>query len=431
MSSVLRRLWWLEPACLFAVVMGSTMLAAWAQSDSTYRLYGTPKYVEGHHVLLAASAIAVFALGRQFAMATGRVPEATPQQADRLIRFWFWLTTGLTLFGYAVWLVIAIKNGFSLGLLHEFVTTHDPVRADTMFEEMFVNVKGVTTCTQFGVAAVPLGLWLFFNGQRRYVRGALLLLVAIAAARAIVLHERLAVVELIVPGAVILIRACVMGRSVSPMTRAGLQLAPVLGVISLVLFFGGFEYFRSWRYYQDKFDSYAEFTLWRVGGYYTTAHNNGAMALETQGSFPIPFATFRQLWTVPGLDETRIGYYQLTGADPVKEYDNMLIRFGTPELNNEGGLFQPVRDFGIPGYLLFWFIFGFAAGRIYRHFLVGTLAGLTLYPLVFLAILELPRFLYLSYTRSFPALVTLAIVLWLVRRAPSPEQVTGVVQVAH
>ena len=42
---------------------------------------------------------------------------------------------------------------------------------------------------------------------------------------------------------------------------------------------------------------------------------------------------------------------------------------------------------------------------------------LTLYPLIVIAILETPRFLYLCYTRAFPALVVLAIVLWLASRS--------------
>ena len=72
----------------------------------------------------------------------------------------------------------------------------------------------------------------------------------------------------------------------------------------------------------------------------------------------------------------------------------MLEQFGTPELNNEGRLFQPALDFGLGGYVLFWLASGFVSGRLYRHYLVGTLAGLTLYPLVVIAILETPRFLY-------------------------------------
>ncbi len=185
------------------------------------------------------------------------------------------------------------------------------------------------------------------------------------------------------------------------------------------MFFGSFEYFRSWRYYQKSFDSYVEFTLWRVGGYYTTAHNNGAMALERQQKpYSIPYTTLRQVWTFPGLGSTPFAYDKLAGFDPVAEYKQMLLRYGTPELNNEGGLFQPILDFGVAGYVVFWFGCGFVASRLYRGFLVGTLSGLVLYPLVFLAILETPRLLYLCYTRSFPALATLLAVVWFAGRVP-------------
>jgi hypothetical protein len=424
MSAVLRRLWWLDPGWLFTAIVAGTFLPAALQGSNAYRLYGTPKFIEAKHVLLAAAAIAVFVLGRWIAAATGRVPRGTPPESDRIVRIWFWITTGLTLFGYMVWIAVGVKNGFSLGMLRGLLMTDDPLLADTVHEQVFVNIKGVTTCTQFGVAAVPLGLWLVFRGRRQLL-WPLALIVALAAGRALIFSERLALIELAVPAAVIVLRACVMGRQLGPLVRAGLQMAPALGVVGLVLFFGSFEYFRSWRHYQHYFDSYAEFTLWRVGGYYTTAHNNGAMALEKQKPYAIPFATLRQLWTFPGLSNTPFAYEKLTGNDPIAQYKEMLVRHGTPELNNEGGLFQPVLDYGIAGYLVFWCGCGFVAGRLYRGFLVGTLAGLLLYPLVFLGMLETPRLLYLCYTRSFPALATLLVVIWFSRPAPQTSPVAS------
>jgi hypothetical protein len=143
------------------------------------------------------------------------------------------------------------------------------------------------------------------------------------------------------------------------------------------------------------------------------------MALETQPAYPLPFATVRSIWLMPGLSETPLAYQKITGIDPAERHERMLEQYGTPELNNEGGLFQPALDFGFGGYLLFWLASGFVSGRVYRHFLVGTLAGLTLYPLILIAILETPRFLYLCYTRAFPGLIALGIVLWLAQRRAS------------
>lgn len=425
--SPLRRLWWLHPAWLFAAMIGTTALAAAVQSDAAYRLYGAPKFFHAEHLLLAAGTIVAFALGRRLAEATGSAPQTLGEQNDALIRGWFWLTTGLTLLGYAVWLAVGLKNGFSLDTLRSFFSTDDPVLGETIRSEMFVTVKGVTTCTQFGVAAVPLGLWLYFRGERKLI-WPIGLLVGLAGVRALLFSERLALIELVVPAAVIALRTRLLGRAVSPAMKFVWQLAPLGGVVALVLFFGGFEYFRSWRHYQKEFDSYAQFTLWRIGGYYTTAHNNGAMALATQPQYPLPYATLRHVWTFPGLASTPLGYTKLTGVDPDARYADMLDRVGTPELNNEGGLFQPALDYGLGGLLLFWLACGFIAGRLYRGFLVGTLAGLTIYPLVLLAILETPRVLYLCYPRSLPALAALVAVAWLAQRMPSRAAAPQAVQ---
>jgi hypothetical protein len=415
----LRRLWWLGPASLFAFVIGGTMLAAAVQSDAAFRLYGAPKFIAGKHLLLAAAAIAAFAIGRRLADATGKVPAGATRSADGVVRLWFWLAAVLTLFGYAVWLAVGVKNGFSLGTLRDFLTTDDPLLTESIRNDIFINLKGITTCTQFGVAAVPLGLWLFFRGERRVI-WPVGLLIGLAAARALVFSERLALIELLVPALVVTLRMMVLGRSFRPAVRWGMRLAPLLGAFALLALFGGFEYFRSWRYYQNQFDSYAEFTLWRVTGYYTTAHNNSAMALETQPMYPLPYATLRQLWSTPGLASTPLGFTRLTGMDPTVRHEAMLERYGTPELNNEGGLFQPALDFGLAGLVAFWLGCGFIAGRLYRGYLVGTLLGVTCYPLVLLAILETPRFLYLCYPRSLPAVVTLLLVAWLAKRAHQP-----------
>jgi hypothetical protein len=411
----LRRLWWLNPAALFALVIGSTMLAASWQTDSAFELLGAPKFIAEKHVVLAALAIVVFLVGHCLAEATGKVPEPATAATDGLIERWFWLTTGLTIFGYFVWLGIGLKNGFSPAVLREFLTSDDPHLAETIRDDMFYTVHGVTTCTQFGVAAVLLGMWLVFRGKPHRI-WPVIVLIMLAVGRALLFSERLAVIELVVPGLLVALRMAVLGRPLVSVWHWILQTTPILGIAALLLFFGTFEYFRSWRFYHQEFDSYTEFTLWRVSGYYVTAHNNSAMALETQPRYPLPYSTLRHLWSFPGLSRTPLGYTKLTGVDPVARHTAMLDRFGTPELNNEGGLFQPALDYGLAGYLLFWSGCGFVSGRLYRAYLVGTFAGVALYPLIIIAILETPRLLYLCYTRSFPPIVALLLISWLVAR---------------
>ncbi len=414
-DDALQRLWWLQPGLLFALVIGGTFAAAAMTSDSGYRLYGTPKYITAWHCALALAAIGAFAVGCQLARVTGQTPPATPRRVHAGVRLAFWIATLLTLIGYAAWVVVAMRNGLTLGMLREFLTTDDPQVWETLSKEVFVSWKGVTTASQFAIAAVPLGMWLILHGERRLI-WPIGLLIGLAGVRAVAFSERLAIIELLVPIVFITLRISILGKPLSKLKRQALQLAPVLGVMALFVFFGASEYLRSWRYYQHEFDSFASFTMWRIAGYYSTAHNNGAMALETQRPYPLPYATTRAIWLIPGLSQTPLGYQKITGIDPSERHEQMLEQFGTPELNNEGGLFQPALDFGVGGYLLFWLASGFVSGRLYRHFMVGTLAGLTLYPLIIIAILETPRFLYLCYTRSFPGIVMLAIVLWWVHR---------------
>jgi hypothetical protein len=201
------------------------------------------------------------------------------------------------------------------------------------------------------------------------------------------------------------------------LSRFALQLCPVVGLIGLLTFFGAFEYFRSWQLYQGDFDSLAEFTLWRVAGYFTTAHNNGAMALEIQSPLPLPFWTLRPIWEFPGVYESGIGYPALTGVDPKIAHLDMLRHHGTIELNNEGGLFMPFVDYGLLGYLAFWLASGFFASGLYRKYVAGTITGVAFYPIVLLAILNVPLILFLFIPAGFPPLVLLLVIVLVADRA--------------
>jgi len=201
--------------------------------------------------------------------------------------------------------------------------------------------------------------------------------------------------------------------------RQTLWAAPLLGALTLVCAFSAFESVRSWKYYRHDFNSYWEFTAWRLSGYFTTADNNGAMALATDQVRPLPYFTLRSLWEFPGLRDSFVGYQQLTGVDVQEAHTKMLEQYGTIELNNEGGLFQPALDFGWGGFLLYWLGYGFFSTRLYRSFQAGSLLGITLYPLVYMSLLEVPLILFLFYTRMFPPLAALLATAWLAKHALS------------
>lgn len=391
------------------------LLAVW-QSDAAYQLYGTPKYLTGAHVLMALAAMACVALGQRLGEATGKLPQ-TLSEADELpLERWFYITWGLALFGYLVWFGLAWKNGLSLGVVRDLIAGADEYGSDALRADYLGTIPGVTTCVQFGIAAAVLGSWLLMNGKRNVLLP-LLVLLGLAGFRAIVNSERLALIELLIPAGLVALRVAVLGREWARLLRSAWQMAPLAAVLGLFVLFGVFESYRSWTYYSKDFDSLAEFTIWRLGGYYTTAHNNGAMAWELRGAWPLPYITFAQFWEFPLVENSPLAYSALTGIQPSEVHAEMLERYGSAELNNQGGLFGPALDFGLAGFGIYWMAYGFVAGRLYRGFLIGSVLGVMLYPVILVSILEVPRLNYIHTTRTLPPLVILVLIDFILRRA--------------
>lgn len=400
--------WWLRPGTLFpAIVLGSMALAAW-MSPTAYVAYGTPKYVGTAAWVIALLAVIGFGAGCLAGQVLGGAPRPLSEQARTALRGWFRAAVVLTLFGYLAWTANGVRNGLGWGQVREIFSSTDHDVADELKSDVLKTVPGVTTCTQFGMAAVLLGCLAPLTRADRWALGLLLALVAL---RSVLYSERLAGIEILVPGALVLLRRSVLPRSTTVRKRLGMAILPLAAVGALVVGMGASESLRSWRFYRNQFDSLTEFTVWRISGYYATALNNGALAWAERGVWPMPYFTLRWLWHFPLLSQTGLSYPQLAGIDPSEENQRTMALYGTPELNNPGGLFCPTLDFGLVGGGLFWLCFGLAAGRLYREYRAGALVGLLLYPLVFLAILETPRILYLNDVRSFPSLVLLGLVV--------------------
>ncbi len=424
----LAHLWWLAPVWPFVGIVASTMIAAWLQSDEAFLIYGAPKYIRTEHLYLAAAVIGMFSLGCYLASGSPaaraslflpllrsrsvhelQAADARERTIDTIAYRWFLLATLLTLVGYAAWLAVGLKNGFRPAMFLDILRGSEEMNGDVLRRDYFPTIPGVTTCTQFGVPATLLGAWLFLRGQTS-ILWPLLGLAGISVLRAIGFNERSALLELIFPSMFIVMRMWMLGWPMPARWQQLLRIAPIVSPILLVLFFGGFEYFRSWRYYQDQFDSYAEFTVWRLSGYFTTAHNNGAMGYEKGHPRPLPFYVLKPYWEFPLVEHSPFGYEQLTGYKIEEQHMAMLANHGTDELNNEGGMFQPTLDLGLAGGLLYWLGYGAVSQLLYRRFVRGTLLGITLYPIFYMALLETPLILFLCHPRIFPALVTLVAV---------------------
>lgn len=405
----LGRLWWLNPTWVFGMGTIGTFFLALYLSNKSYVMYETPKYLKVEHIWIALSAWLALEIGRRIGAGWQRGRGDAGDAIAEEVNWWFFATFGLTVAAYSLLLLRGLQNGLSLAVIKENLLAPPEDVSRELAGEVIVYLPGVTTATQFGIICVLLGVWLNHRG-RKYVRKYVAVIVGLAAMRALLFHERLALIEVVLSAAVLVLRLDWLSRPLSPQLKMFFRVGPIVGLMGMVTMFGVFEYFRSWRHYRNHFNSISEFTVWRLGGYYSTSVNNGALGWEREGQRPLPFATFNALWEFPLIEKSPFAYESLTGVNPPKAHEAMLKQYGNNEYNSTGGLFEPLRDFGFAGSLVWWLAFGAVLGWAYRGYLEGSLLGLLLFPIAFVSLLEMPRFLYLTHPR---ALAALGVIVWL------------------
>lgn len=418
-----RGLWWLSPVGVVLLVVPVSLLLAVSTSDAGFRLlYRTPKVLTSGQALLFLAAAAAMLLGVLLTVPGRQAPWPSPwpvlrAEQVRILRraanVCFWTTV----LGYVTYLAAAGARGLSPADLQAILFSQENYSG--ALREVFAPVTGITTLTQVGIAYVVLGGLLLISGNGQGVRRRLTVVVLLGLARAFFLTERLALIEVVVPLAVLAAAGLRQQRH-----RPGSQwlpFAPVLAVPALVAVFGLFEYSRSWVFFRTRTTStFPEFVLDRLAGYYATAYNNGAIQLvHTPDDGRLPYSSLEALWTAPVVAQLDV-YQRLTGLDAPTEYAVLLEQHGTPEFNNPGGLAVPLTDFGLAGGLLAFLVAGLLVGLAYRSFRNGSPTGLLLYPVVFTGLLEMPRYLYWTQGRVVPPVLALVVTAVLVHRAGPP-----------
>lgn len=406
-------IWWLHPGALFALVCGSVILAAWSIPAYAYENnWDCPKYVDDLTLLYGLASIALFAAGvtvsRPRAATGGDDPAwASAVNWPRALTL-FRLSYRLCFTGYAIWLSAAIYRGAGLELV-KGVLTGEKDASYLMKDTYLVTLGGLTTLTQFGIAGVILGCVLCAAGYWRAVRLPLLGMAGLAVARSVFNSERLAVIELVVPAAVVLLQLPAATRRLRRDYPLLFYAFPMAGALSVFLLFTGSEYLRSWvNYYAGRGDSIWEFAATRLSGYYVTACNNSAYLLQhPQIPAEGPFFTLSFLWRFPGVNLGMRWIFPRMMNGPNDLFTELLQSGTNPEFNNNGGLLLPLVDYDVFGGLLYWLAAGVICGWCYRNYRRNAIGGILFYPVLLLSILEIPRILYWAEGRIFPSLIFL------------------------
>lgn len=409
--STSQTVWWVHPAVAFSLPCLLAGLAALLTSPESYASqWKTPKYFDLSSFGLLCAVVAVFSLGCVIS-STRRTPAAIENDRWReeipwgAVKTLFRVSFALTMFGYIVWFALAIKNGLNLQILMSALSGSS-IDIVEVRGQYLTTMPGVTTATEFGLAvmvlAAPLGMargW----GQVRWQCGMVLIL---AALRALVNSERLAVIEVLIPFVIAIVCLQPFRR---PQIHKLINLVPFIATGLLFVYFGTAEYFRSWNsFYAQRESNFWAFVARRLLGYYETALNNGALLWRVDTPAPIhaPLQTLSFLWHFPFISDVLFQLFPSVVVDDSR-FLGIFASSANPEFNNISGLYIPLLDFSLIGGLLYWLVAGVVVGYLFAAIRQRCVSGVFLYPALFVPLVEASRILYWAEGRFVPSLFLL------------------------
>jgi oligosaccharide repeat unit polymerase len=413
------RVWWHSPIFITAIIIPASVSATALVGQWTFvNEWRSLKLVTAAMLLTFLCAGLMLSVGA--ALASGTATEAASgglwarfsQEQLRLLRIasslFFWLTVA----GYVAFTIAIYKAGVSVSVLSSYFTNAE----SGAIRDAVGTVVGVTTMTQFGVAAVIVSVLLLFEEFTRKELLKLAVVIGLAIPRSVFFTERLAILELVVPVVVLVTaRFAQSGRG-----HRIVSALPIVMVPSLLALFAVFEYARSWTFYSRVYsDGFVRFVLERFGGYYATAYNNGFI-LMTYADPPgrWPYKTLGFFWSAPLIKGSDLALLA-NGYDPAALFQDAVEQHGNWEFNNPSGIASALVDYGIIGGALYLLVAGACAGFLYRRFCASQPVGVLLYPVVYIGLLEMPRYIYWSEGRATPALISLAVLAGMLSRRRS------------
>jgi hypothetical protein len=416
-------LWWLDPrvAILFLGIL--LLIGAYLVPRDTYlTLYRSEKHVDLYVVAVGLIVYLAFIVGSSLLKSGGR----RSQEGDVLAycRTFVWPLFALTIFGYATWFSSAVVTAGGLESLANALRTvlFQPETGESEYVKrvLFQTLPGITTFTQFGIlyATVEALLWVRRASYRNIALVRMTTVAAFAIPRAILLSERGALYEIVVPVAVVLLDAMWTRRSYRNFAR----LAPIylgLGVFALFAFA---EYFRSWIFYKAIYaGNYLHFVVDRFLGYYFTSVNNAAVLYYFEPVQPLRY-TLTDLLTFPLLGPVVKRWYTAIFGDTYINLSILLDTYANYEFNTVATFGLLINEYSVYFAPVIGFFLGLISSTLHRGFAAGRLVGTLLYPSWFVGLLEISRYYTWTNQRYFPTLAFLAISLVLYRYTRSPKK---------
>lgn len=407
--------WWARPHAVTAAISIPLFIICASLPDEQFLIWKhaqnlvTPYAFDVALVAIGGFALAAF-LSSRIGTNRGLVLGI---EAGRLIRpaqyrALMYIVLALTLAAYVLLLGPAIRNP-SIAM-QVYSAQMDATEA----RERLGQIPGITSFVNLGpLYATMLLLQARLTGRRltRVDKAIFLVFLLVVLVRVFLWSERLALMEALVPVAII--RLSPIGRH-----RVLVSMLPVLGIIGLGLFFGVTEYFRSWAHFYSETDiSLVDFVTTRLFGYYATAINNGAAIFSTFEPLYIPYNIASWFFNFPGLS-----FDAAWTADVFERRNVVFWGLANPEFNNVSGLFAPMIDLGAFGGIAVWILLGVVTGRLYRGFTAGRLIPMMLFPSWMTGVYEVLRIFYFGGQRYFPVLALAPVICWLLAHSTAERR---------
>jgi oligosaccharide repeat unit polymerase len=393
------KLWWLKPDLLVFTIIVPIYLGFLAFA---FERFVPNTYIPSFEYWWGFILLCTLGTGASIGRFFSTKPSYKQDPASLYIPKWVMtFLLSITILAYVVWFYEVALNPH---LVAEIFTGE---RAN--LRDVVSTKPGITTLTQCAIAYVIAYAIRFHSVYKItwWETAGLFLIFALTLTRVLLWSERLSIIELSV-ALLVAWFACYQFKSKTNYSLV--RAAPLFAPILLYLTFTGTEYFRSWDFYKDYYDSIWEFSFERLLAYYATASNNGIGLLVESKQWPIYTGAYIFEWAYafPGIGQILLE--RVGDVGPI--YGKFLETYARPELNNPSGIFPVVFDLGYFGSALYFLLVGITIGMVYGAFARRSLFGVLFYPIFFLFIVEILRFNYLSNPRLIPCLGAL-VFIWL------------------